>query len=156
MRRGALDELIGQAQGGSPQGVEVLRDAGQGRGRPTRQGDVVEANDGDVVRNPDTGGEQLVTQTQGDVIVAGEDGIGQSALKQTPSDFGSGLSRPGVGSDPATRNPRLGTGRLVGGKALGGVLPRQVPGDVEWSRASLSEKVLRRQPGSQRLVDGDG
>ena len=97
-----------------------------------------------------------MTQAQGDVVVAGEDGIGQAAFEETSSNSGSSFSRPGVRSHPTARNPGLGADRLVRCEPLGGVLPGQVAGDVEWSYASLCEKVLRRQPGSQRLVDGDG
>ena len=81
MGRFSSDEFVGQAQRGSPQGVEVLCDAGQGRGRPTCQGNVVEADDGDVVGDPYAGGEQLMAQSQGDIVVTGEDGIGQAVFE---------------------------------------------------------------------------
>ena len=97
-----------------------------------------------------------MAQPQGDVVVGGEDGVGQTAVEQAPGDLGPGLSRPGVRAHPAAGNPGLCARRLVGGQALRGVLPGQVPGDVQQAAAPLIQKMLRGQPGSQGLVDGDG
>ena len=97
-----------------------------------------------------------MAQPQGDVVVGGEDGVGQAAVEQAPSHSCSGLSSPGVRAHPAAGNSGLRARRLVGGQALRRILPGQVPGDVQQAAAPLRQKVLRGQPGSSGLVDGDG
>ena len=97
-----------------------------------------------------------MAQPQGDVIVGGEDGVGQAAVEQTSGDLGPCFSCPGVRAHPAAGNSGLRADRLVGGQALRGILPGEVSGDMQQAAASLSQKVLRCQPGSQGLVDGDG
>ena len=91
--------------------VDVLGQGGEGRLGDLRQGQVVEAQNGDVLRHPEALGAEQLHQLGGDPVRCAEDGGGRARLPQELRQLPGVFRRNGLGQDEAVLQ-----GDAVGGQ----------------------------------------